>query len=120
MKKSIVNLLLVAAVLSSVLTGAIGSTKSQGMQNIETLLLGIVHQQKDTVAAKMVYICPMHPEVLQDTPGKCSKCKMNLVKKENAKVVYICPMHPEVMQDKEGKCPKCKMNLVKKEPAKKK
>ena len=29
-----------------------------------------------------VYSCPMHPEVLQNKPGKCPKCGMRLVKKE--------------------------------------
>ncbi|ELY1978444.1 hypothetical protein SL055_000628 [Flavobacterium psychrophilum] len=32
--------------------------------------------------AAMNYSCPMHPEVTSDKPGKCSKCGMDLVKKE--------------------------------------
>src|SRR3989344_1229696 len=28
----------------------------------------------------MQYICPMHPEVQQDTPGMCPECGMSLVK----------------------------------------
>ncbi|MBK5269770.1 MAG: hypothetical protein JJE22_02030 [Bacteroidia bacterium] len=60
------------------------------------------------------YTCPMHPEVLSDKPGKCSKCGMNLVKKEKEEMVmYSCPMHPEVTSDKPGKCSKCGMNLAK-------
>ena len=27
------------------------------------------------------YTCPMHPEVVQDTPGNCPKCGMKLVEK---------------------------------------
>ena len=27
------------------------------------------------------YTCPMHPEVVQDKPGICPKCKMKLVEK---------------------------------------
>jgi hypothetical protein len=27
------------------------------------------------------YTCPMHPEVIQDGPGKCPKCGMDLVPK---------------------------------------
>jgi len=34
--------------------------------------------------AKTIYICPMHNEMILDKPGKCSKCGMNLVKKEVA------------------------------------
>ena len=30
-------------------------------------------------AAAPVYVCPMHPEVRQDHPGRCPKCQMNLV-----------------------------------------
>ena len=32
--------------------------------------------------AAAVYTCPMHPEVQQNTPGKCPKCGMDLVEKE--------------------------------------
>ena len=28
--------------------------------------------------AKTVYVCPMHPEVVSDTPGLCPKCNMKL------------------------------------------
>lgn len=28
------------------------------------------------------YTCPMHPEVISDQPGNCSKCGMKLVPKE--------------------------------------
>jgi RND family efflux transporter MFP subunit len=30
-------------------------------------------------AAKQLYTCPMHPEVISDKPGKCPICEMNLV-----------------------------------------
>jgi YHS domain-containing protein len=30
---------------------------------------------------KAVYVCPMHPEVQSEKPGKCPKCGMNLEKK---------------------------------------
>jgi hypothetical protein len=38
---------------------------------------------KTTKAAKVVYTCPMHPEVTSDKPGKCPKCGMDLVKKKS-------------------------------------
>jgi RND family efflux transporter MFP subunit len=30
-------------------------------------------------AAKQKYVCPMHPDVVSDEPGKCPKCEMDLV-----------------------------------------
>lgn len=32
--------------------------------------------------AGTTYTCSMHPEVVSDKPGKCPKCKMDLVAKE--------------------------------------
>ncbi|GMQ87982.1 MAG: hypothetical protein BMS9Abin08_1197 [Gammaproteobacteria bacterium] len=75
--------------------------------------------------APIEYTCPMHPEVIQNEPGSCPKCGMNLEPREvqaepthghhhmahDATVEYTCPMHPEVVQGKPGSCPKCGMNL---------
>ena len=33
-------------------------------------------------STKIVYVCPMHPEVTSDKPGECPKCGMTLVKKQ--------------------------------------
>ncbi len=85
---------------------------------------------------RIEYTCPMHPEVVQDEPGSCPKCGMNLVPREaqagaghahmdmqatsshehhdmdhGVAVEYTCPMHPEVVQSKPGSCPECGMNL---------
>jgi len=87
--------------------------------------------------AAVEYTCPMHPEVIQNEPGSCPKCGMNLEprdaqvesshdhhdhahshKQEHHKmdhdtaVEYTCPMHPEVIQSEPGSCPKCGMYLV--------
>lgn len=35
-------------------------------------------------AAEVVYVCPMHPEVIAKQPGKCPKCGMFLEKKAPA------------------------------------
>jgi hypothetical protein len=32
-----------------------------------------------------VYACPMHPEVMQSSPGSCTKCGMQLVKRAGAR-----------------------------------
>jgi len=36
------------------------------------------------VAAKTLYVCPMHPEVVSDSPGLCPKCNMKLDPKPQA------------------------------------
>jgi NADH:ubiquinone oxidoreductase subunit 6 (subunit J) len=76
---------------------------------------------QQTTTAQVTYTCPMHPEILQDQPGKCPKCAMNLIEVEERqqeqdqiqdKTIYTCLMHPEVQQDHPGNCPKCGMRLV--------
>ena len=83
MKKIIYGLLICFAVLSTGFSQnqkkAVVTTKASTVQTDK--------QQKKTVSEKVVYTCPMHPEVLTDKPGKCPKCGMNLVKKEVAKKV---------------------------------
>ena len=60
----------------------------------------------------VVYICPMHPEVVSEEPGSCPKCAMKLLAQAAAEITYVCPMHPEVSSDKADRCPKCGMKLV--------
>jgi transcription initiation factor IIE alpha subunit len=69
-------------------------------------------------SVKLLYSCPMHPDVTSDKPGKCSKCGMDLglSKKEQMKTAatnqYACPMHADMVSSKAGKCPKCGSALV--------
>jgi hypothetical protein len=73
--------------------------------------------QKGGTVIASTFTCPMHPDVISDKPGKCSKCGMDLTlsTKEQMKASvmksYNCPMHPKEVSDKEGKCPKCGMEL---------
>ena len=74
----------------------------------------------------------MHPEIMQDKPGNCPECGMNLVPMNMAIAgksdydiappgivsdsvhslqKYTCPMHPHIIQDAPGKCPLCGMKL---------
>jgi Cu+-exporting ATPase len=61
------------------------------------------------------YVCPMDPEVRQDTPGACPKCGMALepemVAPPTTRTEYICPMHPEIVRAEMGSCPICGMAL---------
>ncbi len=48
-------------------------------------LLTDTAKTKKVKPAKVQYTCTMHPEVLSDKPGKCTKCGMALVKKAPGK-----------------------------------
>lgn len=44
-----------------------------------------VKNPKDTISAgknSIKYTCPMHPEIVENKPGVCRKCGMELVEKE--------------------------------------
>ena len=60
----------------------------------------------------VVYVCPMHPEVVSEETGSCPKCGMKLLAQAAEKTTYVCPMHPEVTSDKPDRCPKCGMKLL--------
>ena len=42
----------------------------------------------------VVYVCPMHPEVVSEEPGSCPKCGMKLLAQAAEETTYVCPMHP--------------------------
>jgi FtsP/CotA-like multicopper oxidase with cupredoxin domain len=60
----------------------------------------------------VIYVCPMHPEVVSEESGSCPKCGMRLLAQAAAETTYACPMHPEVTSDKPDRCPKCGMKLL--------
>jgi FtsP/CotA-like multicopper oxidase with cupredoxin domain len=61
---------------------------------------------------EVVYVCPMHSEVVSEEAGSCPKCGMKLLAQAAEETTYVCPMHPDVTSDKPDRCPKCGMKLL--------
>jgi hypothetical protein len=65
---------------------------------------------------KGIYACPMHPDMVSNEPGVCSKCDTKLtLRRVGSKALehtsYSCVMHPEVISNKPGTCNKCNKKL---------
>jgi len=66
---------------------------------------------------RMIYSCPMHPDVVSDEPGSCPKCGMTLLPQRQEPSShpdprYACPMDPEIVSDVPARCPTCGMKLL--------
>jgi FtsP/CotA-like multicopper oxidase with cupredoxin domain len=76
--------------------------------------LGFVAEMDMAVpeGVEVVYVCPMHPEVVSVEPSNCPKCGMKLLAQAADDTTYVCPMHPEVTSETPDRCPECGMKLV--------
>ena len=64
---------LVALALAGITIGVSGCKEKEPSQS---------QSQSGTSTNLVQYTCGMHPEVVQDKPGKCPKCGMDLVEKK--------------------------------------
>ena len=53
-------------------------TSVPGVPNASTSIRDTASPSAPEAAARVIYTCPMHPEVRQDHPGTCPKCGMGL------------------------------------------
>ena len=81
-----------------------------------------------TVSEVQLWTCGMHPEVIQEEPGICPICHMDLtpLRTDNAgsegvghqghnhtaEELWTCPMHPDFLESEPGSCPICGMDYV--------
>jgi Cu(I)/Ag(I) efflux system membrane fusion protein/cobalt-zinc-cadmium efflux system membrane fusion protein len=100
------------------------------------------HAPSATTGPETVFSCPMHPDVISSTAGRCTRCGMDLEERAGspeelaqlspeqaqrhdhgsptsaaAGESYSCPMHPQVVSDEPGRCPVCGMFLEEVSPA---
>src|SRR3954447_12684503 len=71
-----------------------------------------MNMDEPAVDGPVSYVCPMHPDVVRDQPGRCPQCGMKLLAQAAPAAFYVCPMHPHITDDKPSKCPECGMKLV--------
>ncbi len=136
MKKQL-SLLIGSILCANAVLNSLGSVTmfSPHTDNIQKVFgISVAHAEE---AAAVKYTCPMHPQIISDTPGKCPICGMDLVQiatsgvshaheekmnvsgstvapdQKDRKILYwYDPMVPEKRFDKPGKSPFMDMELV--------
>jgi FtsP/CotA-like multicopper oxidase with cupredoxin domain len=71
-------------------------------------LMPLLYGDQGTTASS--WTCPMHPDVVSNTPGTCPACGMKLIPGPASS--WTCAMHPDVVTNEPGTCPACGMKLI--------
>lgn len=86
MKKTILFPVIALALAASACNTSTKNEEGEtaGTENVQSADSTASHALDTTTLAKgtVFYQCSMHPEVIGDKPGNCSKCGMDLVKVE--------------------------------------
>ncbi len=79
------------------------------------------HEEGDEHEGEL-WTCGMHPQVIEEEPGQCPICGMDLVPLRqddghgdgdgHVGELWTCGMHPQVIEEEPGQCPICGMDLV--------
>jgi hypothetical protein len=82
-----------------------------GSQLPQVPRLGLLHTHAQEQLPPVSYICPMDAEVVDDKPGRCPICRMDL-EPVRLDIAWSCPNHAAVITTKPGVCPIDKRELV--------
>ena len=82
-----------------------------GSQLPQVPRLGLFHTHAQEQLPPVSYICPMDAEVVDDKPGRCPICRMDL-EPVRLDIAWSCPNHAAVITTKPGACPIDKRELV--------
>ncbi len=70
------------SILAAVIVSLMGIYSYNLAYSFEKNTISAGNSVTDSTLTK-TYICPMHPEVISDKPGKCPKCGMDLELKDD-------------------------------------
>jgi len=91
-------------------SGKDSTANSPAMESQQSENAPAMQSSSEKQSPKEVYVC-VADGVMQNEPGKCPKCGMDLKAVNASDVYFSCPMHPKEVSDKPGKCPECGMFL---------
>jgi Cu(I)/Ag(I) efflux system membrane fusion protein len=119
--RALLSALAGAVVMLLLVVDPLGVSPVDGWLGLERHEVG--HENGEGHGSEL-WTCGMHPEVLQEEPGICPICQMDLVAvrqdaghgegedHRHEDRLWTCPMHPEILESEPGSCPICGMDLV--------